>query len=82
MKTLREDWKNFKIWEHKNQDVRKLEINGLTFFIEELETGFSIGFDTPFGRYSEPVQEYKDIYDALGHIFCEESGILDNMINK
>ena len=82
MKTLKEDWKNYKEWSQDAQEVQKVDVNNLTFFIQEADTGFLIGFNTPYGTYSEVARDYKNIYDILGHIFCEEGGVIDNLLNK
>lgn len=84
MRTLKEDWDNFKSWDAtKTKDIKTLRITGVEFYIKALDDAgrFMIGFYTPFGNYSLPVTSYENIYDSLGQIFCEEDGIIDNMFN-
>jgi len=84
MKTLKEDWQAQQDCDPKAHGVNPLEIKGVTITLTHSDSGgFMIGFNVPGrGTWSEPVSDYKDFYDALGHIFVEEGGIMDNLLCK
>ena len=41
-----------------------------------------IVFDTIVGKYSEVINDYKDLYETLGHLFAEENGIINAVLKE
>lgn len=80
MSKLLQDFENYT--DFNNSDVNELSMSML-MKLTKLEDGrFNICFHTPVGRYSEIILDYGDLYEALGHLFAEENGIVNHLFKR
>lgn len=79
MSSLKQDWENYVNWDSSTANTEELSMN-LTMTLKKLDDDrFSIRFMTPAGAYSDSITDYGELYEALGRLFAEKDGIVEQL---